>query len=305
MARVLLTGATGFVGGRVAARLRQRGNEVVAAVRTPSAALEAIGVAQRELALDAIDAEALAGVDGLVHAAASVGPDYDSARAVNTVGTRSIAAAALEAGVHLVHVSTTSVYDLRRSGDVEVREDAPLAAADAEASPTGSAGAAYSVTKAEAEHEVVAARDRGLSAAILRPPAVLGAGPTSTWGTKIPRMVLEGRLPGRHPEQTYGWVHVEDLVDAVLAALDQGSAATANVVGGHTTVGRYLAEVAALLPGDVVLPATPDDVDEPWRGSYAADRLPAALGVTPSRTFDQAMEEIAVSWASGPPDERS
>jgi 2-alkyl-3-oxoalkanoate reductase len=292
MARVLVTGATGFVGGRVAARLRQRGDEVVAAVRTPSRVLEAIGVAQRPLGLD-IAAADLDGVDAVVHAAAGVGPGMATARAVNADGTRRLCAAALAVGAHLVHVSTTSVYD-RAEGNAVLDEDAPLKAA------AGHPDDAYGVTKAEAEAAVVAARAEGLSATILRPPAVLGAGPTSTWGTRIPRRLLDGALPPLHPEQTFGWVHVEDLVDAVVVALDARSDATANVVGGHVPTGAYLEAVAALLPGAVALPAAPDA--EPWRGSYATARLPEALGVTRSRTFAAAMDEIAVSWASGPPD---
>jgi nucleoside-diphosphate-sugar epimerase len=286
MARVLLTGATGFVGGRVAARLAQRGDEVIALVRTPSQVLDAIGVVQRRVGLDALTAEDLEGADAVVHAAAAVGPDLAAARAVNRDGTQRIAAAARVAGSHLVHVSTTSVYDREAAGDAELDEDAALA----------TAGDPYSVTKAEAEAEVVAARSDGASATILRPPAVLGAGPTSTWGTTIPQRVRDGKAPPWHREQTFGWVHVEDLVDAVLAALDTRSAATVNVVGGHVTLGDYLDAVVALLPGTV--PPLPQPDAAPWRGTYAADRLPAELGVTPTRTFAAALDEIAVSWAA-------
>ncbi len=299
--RVLVTGATGFVGGRVAARLRERGDEVVAAVRTPSPDLEALGVEQREIGLE-VTAEHLVGVDAIVHAAASVGPSMEDARAVNRDGTRRLCEAALAAGTaRLVHISTTSVYDLDATGDAEVDEDAPLATEDSGDSPTGSAGNPYSVTKAEAEAEVIEATARGLSTAILRPPAVLGAGPTSTWGTRIPRRLMEGNGPPRHPETTFGFVHVEDLVDATLAALASDARTTVNVVGGHTTVGSYLRAVAELLPGPVELP-TPDD-DAPWRGRYTTDRLADHLGVQATRTFEMAMTEIAGSWRDRAPDE--
>lgn len=300
--RVLVTGATGFVGGRVAARLRERGDEVVASVRSPSPRLQALGVEQIEAGLE-LTVEHVAGIDAVVHAAASVGPAMDDARSVNRDGTRRVSEAALAAGVdRLVHISTTSVYDLDAIGDAVVDEDAPLARESSGESPAGSAGNAYSVTKAEAEAEVIEATARGLSTAILRPPAVLGAGPTSTWGTRVPRRLLEGNGPTRHPDTTYGFVHVEDLVDATLAALDSDVRTTVNVVGGHTTVGGYLRAVADLLPGEVE-PPTPDDTGSPWRGSYATDRLADHLGVRPIRTFEDAMAEIAESWRDEAPDE--
>lgn len=300
--RVLVTGATGFVGGRIAARLRERGDEVVASVRTPSSRLHTMGVEQLEAGLD-LTSDHLSGIDAVVHAAASVGPAMDDARTVNRDGTRRVCEAALAAGVdRLVHVSTTSVYDLDVIGDAVVDEDAPLATERSGDSPAGSAGNAYSVTKAEAEAEVIEATARGLSTAVLRPPAVLGAGPTSTWGTRVPRRLLEGNGPARHPETTYGFVHVEDLVDATLAALGSDARTTVNVVGGHTTIGTYLRAVADLLPG-AVEPPTSDRADSPWRGRYATDRLAEHLGVQPTRTFDDAMVEIAESWRHGAPDE--
>jgi 2-alkyl-3-oxoalkanoate reductase len=300
--RVLVTGATGFVGGRIAARLRERGDEVLAAVRTPSNDLAALGVEQLEVGL-AVDAEHLAGIDAVVHAAASVGPSMEDARAVNRDGTRRVCQAALAAGTgRLVHISTTSVYDLEAIGDAVVAEDAPLADERSGDAPAGSAGNAYSVTKAEAEVEVVDATARGLSTAILRPPAVLGAGPTSTWGTRVPRRLLEGNGPAKHPETSFGYVHVEDLADATLAALGSDTRTIVNVVGGHTTIGHYLQVVADLLPGDVEVPS-PDGDDAPWRGSYATDRLEGHLGIRAERTFDEAMAEIAESWRDTAPDE--
>jgi 2-alkyl-3-oxoalkanoate reductase len=299
--RVLVTGATGFVGGRIAARLRDRDDEVLATVRERSRALEVSGVEQAQVGLQVTPA-LLDGVDAIVHAAASVGPAMAEARAVNRDGTRAICEAALSAGTpRLVHISTTSVYDLAVIGDAVVDEDAPLAHDDSGESPAGSAGNAYSVTKAEAEAEVLAAAARGLSTAILRPPAVLGSGPTSTWGTRVPRRLLDGTGPARHPGTVFGFVHVEDLVDATLAALDSEATVIANVVGGHTTVGTYLEAVASLLPGDVRLPE-PNPDDTPWQGSYATDHLPRTLGVRPARSFDEAMAEIADSWAEGAPD---
>jgi 2-alkyl-3-oxoalkanoate reductase len=302
MTRIVVTGATGFVGGRVAARLRDRGDEVVALTRRHDDRLAALGVEQR--VVDLTDAaaieEVVAGgpVDGIVHAAATAGPDLDAVRVVNRDGTRAVVDAALAAGVgRVVHVSTTGVYDLDAIGDVEVAEDAPLVVATS----SGGDVAPYALTKAEAEAEVVRAVAEGLSAQILRPPAVLGAGPTSTWGTRVPTRYRDGELPPRPPATTFGYVHVEDLVDAVLASLaTPGETRTCNVVGGHTTFGDYLTALRTFLDAP---PATSSASPEvPWRGRYATARLPDLLGVQPQRTFEEALTEIAASWSDGDPD---
>jgi 2-alkyl-3-oxoalkanoate reductase len=305
MARIVVTGATGFVGGRVARRLRERGDEVVAVGRRTDDALAAAGIEQRvaRLTAPAQLLAALAGddvpVDGVVHAAATAGADLDEVRRVNRDGTRAVLEATRAAGVpRLVHVSTTSVYDLDALGDVEVGEDAPLVT---EASWPGADPVPYALTKAEAEAEVREAVASGSSAQILRPPAVLGAGPSSTWGTRIPRRFRDGELPPRPPATTFGFVHVEDLVDAVLASLDHDTTLTCNVVGGHTTYGDYLAALRRFLPAPSATSAA--SPDRPWRGRYATGRLEQTLGIRAGRTFEDAMAEIAASSDGGDPED--
>jgi 2-alkyl-3-oxoalkanoate reductase len=296
---VLVTGATGFVGGRVARRLVGRGDDVIAVVRSPSDALSDLGVEQRIVSLGDLEGVQRAAdqAGAIVHTAAVAGPDHETAHRVNVEGTQAVAGAALLSSQRLVHVSTTSVYDLAKVGDVTVGEATPLVHRDGEAPPTSSSGNAYATTKAAAEDAVVRAVRTGLAGVILRPPAVLGAGPTSTWGTRVPARIREGQGPAIHPESTFGWVHVEDLVDAVVAALDADAEVvrglTVNVVGGHVPFGDYRDAVTAFL-GDV--PPSPDVPADAWRGSYATDRLPANLDVRPHRTFEAAMDEIATSW---------
>jgi 2-alkyl-3-oxoalkanoate reductase len=305
VARIVVTGATGFVGGRIAARLRDRGDEVVALGRRRSDDLAAMG-AEQEL-VDLTDTAALEAVlerhgpvDGLVHAAATAGPDLDEVRVVNRDVTRALVDAALATGrPRFVHLSTTSVYDLEAIGDAEVDEDAPLVTA---ASWPDGDPVPYSLTKAEAEGEVQRAVAAGLSAQILRPPAVLGVGPSSTWGTRVPRRYRDGELPPRAPATTFAYVDVEDLVDVVLASLEARSTATCNVVGGHTTFGDYLRALRQAMPAPPAYEAASPEV--PWRGRYATRRLAAELGVTPSRSFEGAMERIVDAWAGGDPGAR-
>lgn len=305
MSTVLVTGATGFVGGRVARRLRDRGDTVVAFVRTPADDLADLGVDQRQVSL--LDLQAIQGAaedaDAIVHAAAVAGPDLATATEVNVQGTRAIAGAALLSETRLVHVSTTSVYDLAASGDGVVDENAARVARDGEPL-VSSSGSAYATTKALAEDQVARAVRNGLVGTVLRPPAVLGAAPTSTWGTRVPQRIRDGEPPPIHDESTFGWVHIEDLVDAVLAALDAEAEVarglTANVVGGHVPFGTYRAAVHELL--GLAAPPPADGSDQVWRGRYATTQLVQTLDVAPGRTFDAAMDEIRRSWKDGAPD---
>lgn len=303
MARVLLTGATGFVGGRLAARTAALGHEVVAPVRRYDDHLATLGAEQHLGGFEAVTPALLADVEVVVHAAATAGPDLATAAAVNVEGTRRALQAAQEAGTpRFVHVSTTSVY-ADPSDDVRVvDEDAPLVAGDDEdASP-------YARTKAEADRLLLAA-GAGPALAILRPPAVLGAGATSTWGTRMPTAIAEGRGFPAPRARTFAFVHVEDLLDAIVAAAALDDTATpppagpapgeplvANVVGGHVTVGDYLDAVVDLLGHDV--PERPGTDEAAWTGRYATDRLPRLLGVAPHRSFRAGMAEIADAWAT-------
>jgi nucleoside-diphosphate-sugar epimerase len=300
---VVVTGATGFVGSRVVRRLRGRGDEVVAIVRSPSDELDELGAEQRIVALDDLEGiqRAARSAGAIVHAAATADPDR--AHQVNVVGTRAVAGAALLSQLRLVHLSTTSVYDLAAVGDRDVDERCPLVARNGDAPLVSSSGSAYATTKAQAEDAVVRAVRDGLVGVILRPPAVLGAGPTSTWGTRVPRRIAAGQGPSIAGESTFGWVHVEDLVDAVLAALDADPEVirglTANVVGGHVPFATYREAVTSFL-GDV--PEPEPEPDGVWGGRYGTAQLRQTLNVRPSRTFDEAMREIRSRWPDGGPD---
>lgn len=289
--KVLMTGATGFVGGRTARRL-VRDMDVRAAVRQPSDTLSELGVEQVQRPLDAIDGSLFEGVDVVVHAAATTVNDLDAARAVNRDGTRRLVNLALETGVErFVYISTTAVYDKGAVGDGIITEDAPLA-------EEGRVSRVYSVTKAQAEAEVENGRQQGLSTAILRPSAVLGAGPTSTWGTRFPCSWRAGDPRPLHPEETRGWIHVDDLAEGVALAASGSEVVTANMVADHTLMANYIERIRQIL-GDVGdLPRPPG---APWRGTFGNARMREELGCVPTRTFDHAMDEIASSWINGEP----
>lgn len=233
--RILVTGATGFVGGRVAAQLAADGHTVTGTGRRPDSRLP--GVAYRRWDLTAGPLADPPPADVVVHAAAAVDDwlDPDAAHRVNVVGTATVLAA--YPGARLVHISSASVYDPFRAHH-RVREDA---------APVQRYRNAYGASKAAAERLV--ARDAP-HAVILRPMLVYGPGDT----TLAPRLLASRRrgvLPavgdGRNRLSV---THVDNLVDAVRCALD-GPAGTCNVADAEPpTVAALLAAVlgAAGLP---------------------------------------------------------
>lgn len=288
---VAVTGANGFVGARACALLAAAGAGVVAVVRRAGTAPAIGGVEERTVAdlgdVDALTA-AFDGCDVVVHTVAIAGPDLDAARTVNVEGTRSVAAATVAAGARrLVHVSTTSVLGPLPDGEEVIDEDAPVV--DDDATP-------YAVTKREAE-EVVAAVD-GVETVVLRPPAVLGWGPTSTWGQRVPDWVRDGELPMELDERgAVAWVHVDDFAAAIAAATVEPRAAGRlyHVASGTTDWATYLGTVHSWFP-DSPSPFTPADEAPPAR-TMDTSRVTEELGWVGTVDLATALGEIAAHHA--------
>jgi nucleoside-diphosphate-sugar epimerase len=289
---VLVTGGTGFVGGRVARRLAGNGRRVRAIVRaTGSPELQAPGIEEIEgdFTRPEIARPAARGADAVVHCAATAGPDLETARRVNVEGTRAMVEAATEAGARrYVQISTLSVY--ARGTAERIDEEAPLKRS----------GDPYGWTKAEADDVVLEAMRRGLPAVILRPGAILGVHRTSTWGVKVPGSVRDREMKlrgdGREPMP---WVHVENLVDAVLLALERDRAVgrVYNVVDEHRSWREYTDEVRGWF-GTEPLDSIPEAELGGWSmARFDATRLRDELGYRPRRSWREGMDEAAEHWA--------
>jgi len=289
-----VTGATGFVGSRVARRLAALGSRVRAIVRRAGSAPDLAGAGIEEIEGDFAGRDvahrAAAGADLVVHCAATSGPDLEPVRRVNAEGTRAMVEAALAAGCRrYVHISTCSVY--RTDGFALVNEEAPLK----------ETGDPYGVTKAEADKVVLDGAARGLPAVILRPGAILGVHATSTWAIKMPVRVRDRQIKltidGRN---TVPYVHVEDLVDAVLLALgsERAIGRVYNAVDGHMTWKNYTDEIRGWF-GTPPLEVVPkDQVPDGgyWTGNFDATRIRAELNYAPRRTYAEGMAEAGRHW---------
>lgn len=215
MKGVLITGATGFLGGALSRALLREGADVIALGRQPEA-LDALARAgaitlARDLATPGahLPPPGLPAISHMVHAAALSSPwgRPEAFRLANVEGTRSALGLARALGVtRFVHISTPSVY-FRFRDQENVTEDAPLP------TPVN----AYAATKREAETLVAAAMD--LDPVILRPRGLYGVGDTAL----LPRLLAVARrraLPlMRRGQAATDLTHIDDVVSAVLAAL--------------------------------------------------------------------------------------
>ncbi len=185
---VFLTGASGFIGGKLAEQLLRDGRQVRVLARRPLPALEKLGaeVVLGDLADPAALRRGCAGVGTVFHVAGRVGVWGPAAEffQVNVEGTRQVIAACRAAGVaRLVYTSSPSV--VYNGGDLSgVNESAPLCT---------QAPSAYPTSKAAAERLVTTAHSKELATVSLRPHLVWGPGDKNV----VPRVLAlarQGRL---------------------------------------------------------------------------------------------------------------
>lgn len=211
--KVLVTGATGFVGSHLAEALRRRGDAVTILARSPrkAAALESLGV--RTVPGDLGDTAALAraaqGQDEIYHVAGVVAARSEADfLAANRDGTTNVVAAAQAAGrPRMVLVSS-----LAAAGPAP--RDRPLQGDESPAPVT-----AYGRSKLAAEQVV---RGSALPWTIVRPPTVYG--PRDREVLKVFRLVRLGVAPvfGDGSQQLSA-VHAADLAEALIAAARAGA----------------------------------------------------------------------------------
>jgi len=226
--RVLVTGATGFVGYHAARALALRGHEVRVLARSLEKA-ERLFRTQRDVEIavgDMTDAvavrSALAGRDGVLHAAATVSFAQDSAaelRETERAGVRHVLGGAAEAGFGaILYVSSlTTLFDPRGP---EPTEDSPVAR---QRNP-------YARAKAAAEQEARALAAAGANLATVYPNAVIGPDDPG-WSGSV--AALRGFM-SRCIASTggVGFVDVRDLA-ALLVALLEAKAGGRFLLGGQ------------------------------------------------------------------------
>lgn len=252
--RLVITGATGFVGGALARRLLRDGHEVVALVRAPdrAGALAAGGayLAQGDVGDARTVRSALEGADGLFHVAGwyKLGSRQpEEGMRVNVEGTRCVLGAAVAAGTpRVVYTSTLAV-----NGDTGGR------VVDETYRFSGRHLSVYDETKAEAHRIAEEMGAAGLPVVTVMPGLVYGPGDTSQAGALL-RQVIRGRRPVVSSGGRVCWGYVDDVVDGHVRAFERGAQGESYMLAGppaSMAEGLRLAASIAGTPGPVVVPS--------------------------------------------------
>ena len=279
--KVLVTGATGFTGGHLAAALASRGDEVRALVRPRSRAkfdrsgLPSKGVTavEGDLADAAAVRRAAEGVDVVYHIAATyreAGQPDSAYRAINVQGTANVLEAARAGGVRrMVHCSTGGVHG--HIANPPANEDAPF-----------NPGDVYQETKLEGERAARAFADRtGFDVVVARPIGIYGPG-----DTRFLRM-FRGLARGNFPmigsgNAFYHLTFIDDLVEGFrLCGTVPAAKGRTYILAGprYTTLEQLVAMVAKELkvePPKIHWPVWPF-----WTAGLLCEMVCVPLGIEP------------------------
>ncbi|MBX3027543.1 NAD-dependent epimerase/dehydratase family protein [bacterium] len=218
MSTVLVTGAAGFLGGAIVARLRADGMRVRAFVR-PGRTVVADEVVEGDLRDREALARAVAGVDAVVHAGARVATTgaWEEFEATNVSATQTLIELARAAGVRrIVHVSSLSVYAVPSDGAV-VREDSAY-------DDSGGERGFYARSKLLADQAAMAAIATGAPVTVIRPGLLYGPGQRPPLARRSiglgPLRLLLARRGYLLP-----LAYVENVADAIVLAVSSAAAA--------------------------------------------------------------------------------
>ncbi|GAB3140158.1 NAD-dependent epimerase/dehydratase family protein [Marisediminicola antarctica] len=304
---MLVTGASGLLGGAVARAVAAAGHEVRTFQRRPSG-IPGIADSLGSVTDPPAVADAVRGMDAVVHLAAKVSLAGDPAEfeRANVGGTRNMLAAAsgLESGepVRFVQVSSPSVA---HSG-ASIMGDGALPA------DPGAARGDYARTKAEAELLALAADSARLSVVAIRPHLVWGPGDTQLVQRIVDR-ARSGRLPLLgHGAALIDTIYVDNAASAIVAALEHAPEVHGRsyvVTNGEPRpVAEMLAGIcraAGVTPPRVRIPASVARtagslIEAIWRVRPGLDEPPMtrflAEQLSTSHWFDQRAVRADLRW---------
>lgn len=237
-APILVTGSSGFIGSHVVQRLLDQGLSVRGFQRSALSSEDPIANHPRYefcggdiLDQDAVD-RAVAGCRSVIHLAAYAknwSRDPQDFFRFNVEGTRHVMEAAKRHRIErIVHASSIVTFGPTMPGIVGNEELRRC---------TQHYFTEYEETKAIAEREVIAMANDGLPAVVVNPTRVYGPGKL-TEGNALTKMFLQharGQQPIllNHGINVGNYVHVDDLADGILAALQRGRIGERYILGGE------------------------------------------------------------------------
>lgn len=286
--KVLLTGATGFLGSEIARELVRQGHAVRALVRATSRRDALAGLPIEAFVGDVRDAasveRAVEGVHAVIHAAGATSArprDRRTVMAVNVVGTRTVlGAVARRPGLRAVHTSTIATIGATHQPRV-LDEHATFNMAGT--------GYAYADSKKAAEEVALAHARDGMNVVILNPGTLFGPGDVYITST---RYVLE-YLRGRNRFAAAGGLSfgdVREVARAHVAALTKGRAGERYIVAGQNRSHADALDVLYRVTG----------LYRPLRLPHVVFWTAALLSEAAARIHRHGLEELnrgVVTWA--------
>jgi dihydroflavonol-4-reductase len=290
--KVLVTGASGFVGSWLVRRLIREGLQVRTLRRKSSSAPPSTDqdIAWGDITDPASVLAATQDVDTVFHLAGHVG--YSRAeralmQAINVEGTRHVVAACRRNRVRrLVHMSSVVAVGASFDGRRLLNEDDPF--------NLHHLNLGYFETKLAAEKIVQAAVANGeIDAVMLNPSTIYGAGDAAKGSRKVQLKVAQGRF-SFYTGGGVSIVGVEEVVDAVVTAWHKGRSGHRYILSGENITIHQLftliAEQAQAIPPKIYLP------DLMVRGIGRAGNLLERMGRKGPLNSESAWTSILYHW---------
>ena len=223
--RVLVTGATGFLGHHLCSALVDAGYEVVALCRDPDSSLaqrlpEVVTRVRGDLRAGESIREAAQGCSGLFNCAGMVSRDSEDAVRmweVNAAAVEPLLDTCKEAGVtRVVHASTSGTIGISSDADFVADEDSPTPIELVNRWP-------YYRSKYYGEQAALTRNAEGFEVVVVNPSLLLGPGDEHGSSTEDVRRALEGRIPFS-PAGGISFVDARDAAEAMIRAYEDGQA---------------------------------------------------------------------------------
>ena len=283
--KVLLTGATGFLGSEIARELVRQGHSLRVLARATSKLDGLTGVTHERLVGDLLDApsveRALDGMEAVIHAAGSTSTrqrDRAMLTRVNVDGTRNLLeAAARRPGLRVVHTSTVGAVGAAAR---------PVLLDERAGWNLGNLGYHYLDSKRQGEELALARAREGMNLVVLNPGMILGPGDVYLTST---RYVLE-YLRGKNRFAVRGglsFCDVRDVARAHVAALTQGRAGERYILAGQNLTHREALVALHRLTG----------LHRPIRIPGAMIMLVAAVSQALARVRPHGLEDLTLGVA--------
>jgi dihydroflavonol-4-reductase len=304
--RVLVTGATGFIGSHVVRALLERGDDVRVTVR-PSSPLDALeGLEFERVVGDVTDRAAMRraarGVARVFHVAGTTNLRMGAEQLlrINAEGTRNVLEASLAAGVErVVHVSSVAaIGPARRGGALDERHVR-----------TGPLGIPYADAKHAAEVEALRVAARGLDVVLACPAHVFGAGDDRRSSTEVVRRFLLRRIPA-YVDGAICVVDVEDVAAGLLLCDERGATGERYIFGTRNYTWQRLFGELQQLSG-IEGPAVRLPVRAALALAEASVRAPGPTLITPAEvraaahwwTYRSTKARRELGWTTRPHEE--